>query len=67
MFIDRVKEATERVRSVFPTTPLEYSKRLSKEYKADIYHIEGVERPPMIEIPDYREKFGIKEGERETK
>jgi len=40
---------------------------VKNQYKADIYHIEGVERPPMIEIPDYREKFGIKEGERETK
>ena len=29
------------------------------EYQADIFKIQGVERPPMIEIPDYREKFNL--------
>ena len=29
------------------------------EYKSDIFKIEGHERPPMIEIPEYREKFNI--------
>ena len=27
------------------------------EYEADIFKIEGHERPPMLEIPEYREKF----------
>jgi glucosyl-3-phosphoglycerate synthase len=27
------------------------------EYKPDISHMVEVERPPMIEIPEYREKF----------
>ena len=27
------------------------------EYKTDIFKIEGHERPPIIEIPEYREKF----------
>ena len=27
------------------------------EYKPDIYQIKGVERPPIIEIPAYRDKF----------
>jgi glucosyl-3-phosphoglycerate synthase len=30
------------------------------EYQADIFKIQGVERPPMIEIPAYKEKFKIK-------
>ena len=29
------------------------------EYKTDIFKIKGHERPPMIEIPEYREKFNI--------
>jgi len=29
------------------------------EYKSDIFKIKGHERPPMIEIPEYREKFNI--------
>jgi glucosyl-3-phosphoglycerate synthase len=29
------------------------------EYHPDIYKIEGVERPPMLEVPEYREKFNI--------
>ena len=34
---------------------------LSKdEYQADIFKIQGVERPPMIEIPAYKKKFKIK-------
>jgi glucosyl-3-phosphoglycerate synthase len=31
--------------------------RSSKQYKADIFSIKGKERPPMISIPEYREKF----------
>jgi glucosyl-3-phosphoglycerate synthase len=31
---------------------------VKNEYKPDIYRIEGIERPPMTEIPAYREKFG---------
>jgi len=27
------------------------------EYQADIFKIQGVERPPMIEIPEYKKKF----------
>ena len=30
---------------------------VKNEYMPDIYKIEGLERPPMIEIPEYREKF----------
>ena len=32
-------------------------KQTSGEYQADIYEIEGHERPPMISIPEYCEKF----------
>ena len=30
------------------------------QFKADIVKIKGHERPPMIDIPEYREKFRIK-------
>ncbi len=30
---------------------------IKNEYKPDIFKIEGHERPPIIEIPEYREKF----------
>jgi len=30
---------------------------IKDEYKPDVFKIEGNERPPMIEIPAYREKF----------
>jgi len=30
---------------------------IKNEFKPDIYKIEGHERPPIIEIPEYREKF----------
>jgi glucosyl-3-phosphoglycerate synthase len=30
---------------------------IKNEFKPDIYKIEEHERPPMIEIPEYREKF----------
>ena len=29
------------------------------EYKTDIFKIKGHERPPMLEIPEYRQKFNI--------
>jgi glucosyl-3-phosphoglycerate synthase len=32
---------------------------VNDKYQADILKIEGHERPPMIEIPEYREKFKI--------
>ena len=32
---------------------------VNDEYQADIFKIEGHERPPIIEIPEYREKFKI--------
>jgi glucosyl-3-phosphoglycerate synthase len=32
---------------------------VKSEYQADIFKIEGIERPPMIEIPEYRQKFNI--------
>lgn len=32
---------------------------VKSRYQADIYKVEGVERPPMIEVPEYREKFNI--------
>jgi hypothetical protein len=28
-------------------------------YMPDTYKIQGFERPPIIEIPEYREKFNI--------
>jgi glucosyl-3-phosphoglycerate synthase len=28
-------------------------------YKADIFRLEGTERPPILEIPEYRKKFNI--------
>jgi glucosyl-3-phosphoglycerate synthase len=31
---------------------------VKNEYVPDIYRIEGIERPPMTDIPAYREKFG---------
>jgi glucosyl-3-phosphoglycerate synthase len=34
---------------------------VNNEYEPDILRIEGHERPPMIQIPEYREKFGIVE------
>jgi len=30
---------------------------VKNEYKPDIFKIEGHERPPIIEVPEYREKF----------
>ncbi len=32
---------------------------VNDEYQADIVKIEGHERPPIIEIPEYREKFNM--------
>ena len=32
---------------------------VNEKYQADILKIEGHERPPMIEIPEYRQKFKI--------
>ena len=29
------------------------------EYKPDIFKIKGIERPPIIEIPEYRKKFNL--------
>ena len=33
---------------------------VKNEYKPDIFKIQGVERPPMTEIPEYRDKFNLK-------
>jgi glucosyl-3-phosphoglycerate synthase len=35
---------------------------VNDEYQADIVKIAGHERPPIIEIPEYREKFKIDQG-----
>ena len=32
---------------------------VKNEYTADIMQSGGIERPPMIEIPEYRQKFAI--------
>ena len=40
---------------------------IRSEYKPDIYTIKGVERPPMIEVSAYREKFEIAPPEQEMK
>jgi glucosyl-3-phosphoglycerate synthase len=32
---------------------------IRNQYRPDIFKIKGVERPPMVEVPDYREKFDI--------
>ena len=32
---------------------------VNDKYQAEILKIEGHERPPIIEIPEYREKFKI--------
>jgi glucosyl-3-phosphoglycerate synthase len=32
---------------------------VNDKYQPDIFKIEGHERPPIIEIPEYREKFKI--------
>lgn len=34
-------------------------------YQKDTFHIEGHERPPMIAIPEYRQKFNIPDSERQ--
>ncbi len=39
---------------------------VKNRYKPDIFHIEGVERPPMVEISDYRKKFNIKKSKPKT-
>ena len=36
-------------------------KLVKEKYQADIMQIGGIERPPMIEIPEYRRKFAIDE------
>ncbi len=33
---------------------------VKNEFKPDIFNVDGLERPPMIEISDYRKKFKIK-------
>ena len=33
---------------------------IKDEYHPDLYKIDGLERPPIIEIPEYRKKFNIK-------
>jgi glucosyl-3-phosphoglycerate synthase len=35
---------------------------VNNKYEPDIFKIEGQERPPMIEIPEYREKFKIEQA-----
>ena len=32
----------------------------------DIFNVEGHERPPMVDIPEYREKFGVNGGPQRT-
>ena len=39
---------------------------VNDQYEPDILKIEGHERPPIIEIPDYREKFKIDRPEIQT-
>jgi glucosyl-3-phosphoglycerate synthase len=34
---------------------------VKNEYRPDILKMEGVERPPMIEIPEYRKKFNLED------
>jgi len=34
--------------------------QLRREYQKDIFVFQEDERPPMIEIPEYREKFGVR-------
>ena len=36
-------------------------------YQPEIFKVEGIERPPMIDIPAYREKFVIQDGHERDK
>ncbi len=40
---------------------------IRNEYRPDIYKIKGVERPPMLEIPEYREKFAAEPSPQDMK
>ena len=40
---------------------------IRNEYEPDVYKVEGVERPPMIEIPEYCEKFDMARPRRAVK
>jgi len=40
---------------------------IRNEYKPDLYKIKGIERPPMVDMPEYREKFGIEPIRRDWK
>jgi len=31
---------------------------VKNEYEPDLFRMKGVERPPMLEVPAYRNRFG---------
>jgi glucosyl-3-phosphoglycerate synthase len=33
---------------------------VKNEFKPDIFNVDGLERPPIIEIPEYRKKFNVR-------
>jgi glucosyl-3-phosphoglycerate synthase len=51
-FIDLKKETFDEM--------IQYN-LVKDEIQPDIFNVDGLERPPMIEIPEYRKKFKIKE------
>jgi glucosyl-3-phosphoglycerate synthase len=36
---------------------------VNDQYESDIFKIEGHERPPIIDIPEYRKKFNIDQAQ----
>ena len=59
-FLDRIKklEFIELKKETF-TEMIQYN-LVKNEFQPDIFNVDGLERPPMIEISEYRKKFKIK-------
>lgn len=59
-FLDRIKklEFIDLKKETF-NEMIQYN-LVKNEFKPDIFNVDGLERPPIIEIPEYREKFNIR-------
>ena len=70
-FINRNKSLGRLDLNVQPFEEMRQYRLVRNEYQPEVFTFSGAERPPMIEIPEYRRKFGhepapTEEGEPDT-
>jgi glucosyl-3-phosphoglycerate synthase len=66
-FFDRVQRmGALDIRTPLHDDMIQYQLKGDRGFLPDPFQVKGLERPPMIEIPEYREKFAVRDEQEAT-